>query len=341
MKTTRRRQHALLLTVCYLAQMVIGTSQPFGLHAMQLLPVLAAGTLTQLLLYRWLQHKTFCRSRLFCGALAVFFCLMAGYDFVRADRFYRAVTEQQYSFWWLTGCMLLLGWYAAACGRHTVLRAALPVLAGMGLSLGVLALTCSLQPQNLLPHTQAAPDIGRMLQVYLQYTFGGEVLLWYYWSAHPTAPEETDTPAPAVAGWQGAVLARFVIMVVFVLLAQMTLGPRFTNMPQVFGVLSLVSGGRDAAHGGALWHCVWLMALALRVCAICCTLKELCRTLLPAWPPVRRLLILGAALCGGALLWTVFWQQDCLTALAAGCALLTGIALCCKRKGAAHASQKT
>ncbi len=333
MKKVRQREHALLLTVCYLAQLMIGTAQPFGLPATVLLPVLAAGTLVQLGLYRLLEGRQFAASPVFGGALAVYFCLLAGYDFVRADRFYRSVTDQQYSFWWLTGCMLLLGWYAAACGRPAVLRAALPVLAGLGLSLAVLAFTCSLRPEYLTLPELADVDLARAGQVFMHYTFGGEVLLWYYWRSHPTAQGDKG---PSIAGWRAAVLTRFLVLAAFVLLAQLTLGPRFAQMPQVFGVLSLVASGSDAGHSGVVWHCIWLMALALRVCAVCCTLRELCADLLPRWPAPRRLLAQGTALAGAALVWTFLEQQDSLTLLAGGGGLLVLSALCCKKKGEAH-----
>lgn len=325
-KRTAGREQLALLSVCYLAQLLIGASQPFGLPAGQLLAVLAAGTLVQLAVYRLLAQRRLPASPVWGWALALLLCLNAGYDIVRADRFYRAVTAQELSFWWLTASMLLIGWYAARCGRPTVLRTALPVLAALGASLLALALTGSLRLENLQPLQWHKANGGRMALVFLEYTFSAEPLLWLFWRAHPLQAAEAAAGGQARAG-QGAAALRWASASVFAVLGELTLGSRFAGTPQVFGVLSLVSAGADANHGGALYHGVWLMALAVRVCAVCCTLREVCAGLLPKTPQLRRVLAEGAALLAAAALWGLLWQRDCLTLLAAGALLLTGGAL--------------
>lgn len=400
MRQLPRDHHITLLCVCYLSQLLIGSSQPFGLPAGVLLAVLAVSTALQLAVYRLLERRGFPASPFFARLLALLLCFTAGYDFVKADRFYRAVTSQSFSFWWLTGCMLLIGWYAARCGRPTVLRIALPVLALVLASLTGLAFAGGGRLENLLPVRLPRRHWGRAGLVFLEYTFTCEPLLWFYWHTHPapvavlpskgeappahedgtaeetksdkrqkgaarpaqengavpiqkdgSAPAPKDNTVPATdaqkaatsdtggipptaqnapgaaraGGWRVAVWLRFGVLAAFAVLAELTLGERFASSPQVFGVLSLVSAGADAGHIGAVYHCIWLMALAVRVCAVCCTLRELCARLLPALAPRRRLLLEGGGLVAAALLWAALWQQDCLVALAAGVLLCLAV----------------
>ena len=131
MKCIQDKRYAILLSVCYLSQLVIATARPSGLPAGVLVLLFAAGALLQLVLYRLLSRNQFFDSKTAKILIALLLSLAAGYDFTRAERFYRAVTARQLSFWWLIGCMLLIGWYAAHCGRDTVLRAAQPAAGGL------------------------------------------------------------------------------------------------------------------------------------------------------------------------------------------------------------------
>lgn len=356
MRQLLQKRDAALLCVCYLAQLLIGTSQPFGLPAGLLVPVLAVGTLLQLAVYRLLRRRQFPASRAFGWLLAVCLGFAAGYDFVKADHFYRAVTSQNFSFWWLTACMLLIGWYAARCGRATVQRIAGPVLVLTLVSLVFLCAAGSGRLENLQPLSARRPDWQRALVVLLEYTFTAEPLLWFTWRTHPlpgeqaVLPGESTTPAGSTAKdrrraedapWQAAVWLRFGVMALFSVLAELTLGRRFAGTPQVFGTLSLVSTGANAGHAGVLYHCVWLMALAVRVCALCCTLRGLCATLLPKMPARRRVAAEGAALIFSALLWAALWQRDCLVALSAAALALLGAALLWKGKREDNAASAT
>lgn len=322
MKKIRDNRRAVLLGVCYLSQTVIASAQPYGLGAAALVPLFLLATLLQNVLYRVLSRRRFFKSTAAAGMTALLLCAAVGHDFVRAERFYRAVTARQLSFWWLIGCMLLIGWYAARCGRETVLRAAQPVFAGVLLSLAVLA--CSgryrmealafLQPQTLL-------STGAV-RVLLEYIGSTELLLWFYWSTYPQAtavsPQSAGTDEPAeYTGWRAALWLRFVAAALLAVLGELALGTRAAQTPQLAGVLSLVSAGADAGHGGAVYHSVWLTALAVRVCAHCCVLSELAQQVLPRRTAGVRLAVCGVLAVGAAIAWEALWRQDTLLWLGA------------------------
>lgn len=339
MKTIRDNRHAVLLCVCYLSQLVIAPAQPTGLGAAALVPLFLVGTLLQLLLYRILARRSFFESAAVLGLTALLLCFAVGCDFVRAERFYRAVTSRQLSFWWIIGCMLLIGWYAAHCGRETVLRAAQPVLAVLLLSLCVLAFTGSyrtealafLQPQTLVS--------ARAAKVLLKYTCSTELLLWLYWNTHPQTPAvlpEGGGAAHVAAvehiGWRTAVWVRFAAAASFAVLGELALGARAADTPQIPGILSLVSAGADAGHGGAVYHCIWLTALAVRVCACCCMLDKLTERVLPRCTTGVRMLLCGVLLVGAAIVWEAFWRQDTLLWLSIAVLLFIAAAVCGRKK---------
>ncbi len=337
MNRVQEKRHGILLSVCYLSQLVIATAQPLGLPAGVLIPVLFAGTLVLQLLYRLLVRRSFFKSRLAAAAASLLFCFAAGYDFVRAERFYRTVTSQRLSFWWMIGCMLLIGWYAACCGRDTVLRAAQPVLAVLLLSLLILAVTGSYRLEELSFVRMDGVVPKRAGVVLLEYVFSGELLLWFYWNSHPEPsalpPQKKTGKEKGAAGWQAAVWLRFAVLSAFAVLGELALGARAAQTPQVFGVLSLVASGADAGHAGVLYHCIWLTALAVRVCAVCCTLCELGTRFLPGFSTAGRTFCAGVPLVGAAILWEALWRQDCLLWLSSAAAVLTAAALVCKKRG--------
>ncbi len=324
MKDRSGTHGSALLCVCYLSQLIIGTAQPFGLPAGLLIPLFAAATLLQQLLYRLLSHRHFRDGGVYLWLLAALLCFVAGYDFVRAERFYRAVTSENFSFWWLMACMLLIGWYAAHCGRPALQRAALPVLAALLLSLAVLAFTGDYRLEALSFVRPTAEQLPQMGRVFWEYTFGGELLLWLYWNAHPASTAAGE--ALPHFRWSGVLWLRFGVAAAFALLGELALGDRFAGTTQLFGTLSLVSAGADAGHGGALYHCIWLTALTLRVCAVCCTLRELGVLLLPSRRAGQRLAAEGIALAAAAILWAALWHRNCLLWLAVGVSVLTAAA---------------
>lgn len=336
----KKENHTVVLGICFAAQLLIGTSQPFGVSAGVLLWVLLISTVVQLLLFRFLQQRKFVDSPLFLAYLSLFLLFMAGYDLVKADRFYRAVTSGEFSFWWLTGCMLFLGWYAARCGRATVLRAALPVLALTLISLAVLAVTGSYRPENLLPVEMHSSLLPRVVVLFVEYTFTGELLLWFYWKEHACPVNgESATSCERFTGWPAAVILRFVLMALFAVLAEMKLGARFAQTPQVFGLLSLIGVGGSGACIGAVYHCIWLAALALRVGAVCVTLREADTALFPKLSAPARSAAEIVGLLIAAALWTGFWQQDCL--LGISCCVMTGliaVALMAPKERSTHAT---
>ena len=69
----------------------------------------------------------------------------------------------------LIGCMLLIGWYAAHCGRDTVLRAAQPVLVVLLLSLVVLAASGSYRLESLSFVRWEDIPLRQMTKVFVEY----------------------------------------------------------------------------------------------------------------------------------------------------------------------------
>lgn len=319
MKCIQDKRYAILLSVCYLSQLVIATARPSGLPAGVLVLLFAAGALLQLVLYRLLSRKQFFDSKTAKILIALLLSLAAGYDFTCAERFYRAVAARQLSFWWLIGCMLLIGWYAAHCGRDTVLRAAQPVLVVLLLSLVVLAASGSYRLESLSFVRWEDIPLRQMTKVFVEYTFSTELLLWLYWNTHPqpsAVPQQRAAVAKTQAGilhggWKLAIRLQFFFAALFAVLGELALGTRAAQTPQLFGVLSLISSGADAGHGSTLYHCVWLTALAVRVCAHCCVLTELWVQILPQWTEKGRMLFSGILLIGAAILWEALWRQEC------------------------------
>jgi hypothetical protein len=331
MEKIRTDRCTVLLCVCYLSQLVIAPAQPAGLGAAAQVLLFFLGTLLQLLLYRVLSRRCFFHGTA-AGLTALLLCFAVGFDFVRAERFYRAITARQLSFWWIIGCMLLIGWYAAHCGYRTVLRAAQPVLVLLLLSLGVLAMTASGRPEALaFPQLREIPSV-RAAQALLEYTCSTELLLWLYWHTYPQAaavPKRTDTEAAAVetSGWRAVLWLRFAAAALLAVLGELTLGERAADTPQLAGVLSMVSTGADAGHGGAVYHCIWLTALAVRVGAHCCVRYGLVQQVLPRRTAGMRQLLCGVLLIGTAVLWEALWRQQLLLWLSAAVLLLAAAAV--------------
>lgn len=349
MRKETRTGHTALFCVCGLSQLVIGTAQPSGLPAGVLLWVFALSTLVQAVLFRALHGRQLLSSRFFLWTFAVLLFFAVGYDVVRADRFYRAVTSESFSFQWLMVIMLLLGWYASRCGRDTLLRAAQPVLASLLLSLAVLALRGSYRLEGLLFVQPDASLLPAAARAFLEYTFGTELLLWLYWQEHPVSaavygensPEQTALAAFSKADGRYAFLwLRFAAASGFAVLGELTLGARAQQQPQLFGALSLISAGADSGHGGVVYHCVWLAALAFRVCALCCTLFEVEKMLLrqKKTPVLFAVQLLPAA--AAAVFWAALWRQNCQSWLAGAVLVLAAEIMIFIKRGGTDGAHK-
>lgn len=352
MKNEAKNPCAALLCVCYLAQLTVGAAQPFALPTQLTIPLLAAATLLQSVLYHSLRDSGAFSAAVFPAAAAVFFCFAAGFDVVRAERFYRAVTSERFSFWWLTVSLLLIGWYAAHCGRDTLLRAAQPVLAALLLSLAVLAVMGSYRPERLV-FAEWEPSLLRSAgRVFLEYTFSAEVLLWLFWKTADETPAQREAAAEkaggslqpvrndAGCGPQIALWLRFGIAVAFVLLGELALGRRAPGEAQLFGVLSLISAGADAGRGGVVYHCIWLTALALRVCALCSVLHEWGKSRFPQLKSAARFAAETLPVAATAVFWAIVWRQSCQVWLAAAALVLTvGCLFIRKREAGEHAKK--
>ncbi|GEM_PF-3837472 len=305
-KETGQKGKFALLVICYLSRMVIGSSQPFGVQPAALICIVAAGTLLQLAVIGWLKGLQPPANRVMCGLLTLCLSITAAYDFIKADRFYRGVTSQHFVFWWLTAGMVLFGWYAAFCGFAAVQRMAKPVYLLMMLSLIILALTGDYTRQNLPVVTPDKENTVQTVNLLLQYTFSGEELLWVCWQQDGFGENIKKTVPPL----RKAMLIRTVFIVIFSLLGGMALGEGFATTPQIFGRLSLQSGGQNAAYTGVLYHTVWLAALAVRVGVICCTVKDLVRKSLPDCPARIRFGLVSGVILAGCIYWNNSWQQD-------------------------------
>lgn len=350
MRKEIQASHTALLCVCGLSQLVIGTAQPSGLPAGILVLLFAFSTLVQTALFRALHGRRLLSSRFFLWTFAVLLLFAVGYDVVRADRFYRAVTSESFSFRWLMVSMLLLGWYASLCGRDTLLRAAQPVLAVLLLSLAVLAVRGSYRLESLQFVQLDISLVPDAMRAFLEYTFGSELLVWLYWQERPVPSalagkncqeQKTRVSFFKSAGWPALLWLRFAAASGFALLGELALGARARQQPQLFGALSLISAGADSGHGGVVYHCVWLAALALRVCALCCTLFEVEKMLLvrKKTPLYFAVLMLPAA--AAAVFWAALWRQNCQSWLSGAVLVLAaGILLFVKKGGPDCAREK-
>ena len=128
-------------------------------------------------------------------------------------------------------------------------------------------------------------------------------------------------------GWSAVLWLRFIAASLVAVLGELALGARAAHTPQIPGVLSMVSAGADAGHGGAVYHCIWLTALAVRVCAHCCALDGLAQRVLPQRTVGVRLLLCGVLLVGTAILWEALWRQDTLFWLCTAVLLFTAAAV--------------
>lgn len=350
MRKETQASHTALLCVCGLSQLVIGTAQPSGLPAGVLILLFALSTLVQAGMFRMLHGRRLLASRFFLWLFAVLLLFAVGYDVVRADRFYRAVTSESFSFQWLMVSMLLLGWYASRCGRDTLLRAAQPVLALLLISLAVLGVRGNYRLEGLLfvqPDSSLLPDAAR---AFLEFTFGAELLIWLYWQECPVSAAAADKNISAqtaridpakTAGWPALLWLRFAVASCFALLGELALGARAQQQPQLFGALSLISAGADSGHGGVMYHCVWLAALTLRVCALCCTLFELEKMLFRQKKTPVYFLVLMLPAAAAAVFWAALWRQNCQSWLAGAVLVLAaGIMFFVKRGGRNCANRK-
>lgn len=307
-----------MLTLCYLAQLLIGTSQPFGLSALPLIGVGAAGTAVQFFLFVLLKKRPGKDSFPVRILMTASFPMMIGYDLVKGDRFCQSVSAEHMTFIWLMVCMLLIGFYAAHCGRHALERASQICSALVLISLAALALHGRYQIENLEFFQKGSVSQWQTARVFLEFAFSGELLLWMQMSDRGKASNtEKDRTDPILLPWRPLCI-RFGVLAVFALLGEAVFGRRFPAEAQLFGRLSVLCGLHSGVRPGALYQSIWLMALSLRIGAACCALHEVWDRYFGSWKLLTRILLACFGILLSAAVWMIFWRQDCLLFLS-GC----------------------